>query len=267
MRLAVSSLPDSLAFYSQTVGLKPLAVEDGFAQLGAEGSDRVLLELQELPGLQPLCRQKRLGLYHFAVLLPARKDLANFVQHAQESGVPFGAADHLASEATYLVDPDGLTVEVYADRPRDQWTWKGQEVVLTVDPLDYDGLLAEADGTWHGAPEGTTIGHMHFFVGNLDRAKAFYCDGLGLSVMSHIPGALFVAAGGYHHHVGLNTWAAGSPVAGSQDPRLLFWEWVLPSADDAAQTARSQMEAGAAPNEDGSFADPWGIRTRLRVDD
>ncbi len=150
---------------------------------------------------------------------PAKRSL-------RRAGVEAGSADHLYSEALYLVDPDGLTVEVYADRPREEWIYENGELMTGVEPLRLSELLAlEPRRGWVGAPAGTTVGHVHFFIGDLERAADFYCGGLGMDKKTwSFPGALFVSAGGYHHHAGLNTWAAGSPVASRNDPRLLFWE-------------------------------------------
>ncbi len=267
VRLAVSNLAKSVSWYTYAIGLKLLdSSRDKLAVLGAHGSNLPLLELEEVPGVRPLGRQTRLGMYHFAVLLPSRKDLANFIQHLAKDRIEFGAADHLFSEATYLVDPDGLSVEVYADRPREQWIRNGDELVGAIDPLNYDELLAEGDGKWNGAPSGTTIGHMHFYVGDLALASAFYVDGLGFEVMTRMPGALFVSAGGYHHHAGLNTWAARSPVAGEQDARLLSWELVLPNQASVDGLTSRLVEQGYPAIEKSAFRDTWGNLVRLVVE-
>jgi catechol 2,3-dioxygenase len=172
------------------------------------------------------------------------------------------------SEAFYLVDPDGLTVEVYSDRDRSEWRYRGDEVMMAVDPLDIADLIeASAGAKWEGLPVGTTVGHMHFYVGEMAAGKAFYDAGLGLDVMSRLgDAALFLAAGGYHHHVGINTWARHSGVAAEGDPRLLEWELVVPDSSDVEGVSRS-LEAGghAVDRSEGKvrFRDPWGIVVSL----
>jgi catechol 2,3-dioxygenase len=227
------------------------------------------LELEELPGVQPIQQRSRLGLYHTAFLLPTRAALSSFVKHLWKLGMPFGAGDHWVSEAIYLVDPDGLEVEVYADRPRAQWSSGGLPLRMGTEAVRFDELARVTDETWHGAPAGTTVGHIHLYVGDLHRAADFYVLGLGLDIMLQIPTALFASAGGYHHHVGLNVWAAGSPVASERDARLLFWELVLPDAEEVQHVAESLLLAGyaEAETEDSTrrFADAWGIVVELAV--
>jgi catechol 2,3-dioxygenase len=209
-----------------------------------------------------------LGLYHFAILLPSRADLGRFLANLNHHRVPAGSADHLVSEALYLVDPDGITVEVYRDRPRAEWTYRGDEIAMASDPLDAKGILAAGHGEpFTGMPAGTTMGHVHFYVDDLDRAASFYCEGLGFE-KTHwtYPGALFVSAGGYHHHVGLNIWAAGSRVAAGEDAKLIDWELVLPARAEAdavaARLGRTGVVVEATPN--GHVADdPWGIRVLI----
>jgi catechol 2,3-dioxygenase len=271
--LQVADLDRSLGFYEKVLGFRLIAREDTpggrSARLGAQEGERVLLELREKPGVRSVPRRGRLGIYHFAVLLPTRQDLARFLRHATALGVHIGSSDHLVSEALYLVDPDGITVEVYRDRPRGEWTYLNGEVVAGILPLDVEDLLAAAgDQPWRGLPAGTTIGHMHFYVGEIPPAEAFYHTALGFDKIAwSMPGMLFVSAGGYHHHVGLNTWAAGSPVATDDDARLLFWELVLPDRPTTEAAAESLRRAGfGVTASDGAFLarDPWGISVRLR---
>ncbi|HYJ79167.1 MAG TPA: VOC family protein, partial [Longimicrobiaceae bacterium] len=217
----------------------------------------------------PVPRRGRLGLYHFAVLLPDRAALGRFAGHVAGLRIPAGMSDHFVSEAMYLTDPDGLGIEVYADRPRSAWRYEGRQLHMTTEPLDVASLARAADGEpWSGAPAGTTMGHVHLYVGDLEAAEAFYHQALGFdkTVWSY-PGALFLAAGGYHHHLGTNTWAAHAPPAGEEDARLLEWEIVVPSADDAAEAARSLEAHGYAvewTSEGGVAPDPWGTPVRVR---
>ncbi len=266
VRIAVSNAARSAEFYRDVVGLRVLNEGRGdstFVQMGAAGSDAVLLEIEELPGVRPLDGRRVLGLYHFAILLPSRMDLSAFIRHLRRTGVDAGSADHLYSEALYLVDPDGLTVEVYADRPREQWVYENGELMTGVEPLRLAELLAlEPRRAWSEAPVGTTVGHVHFFIGDLRKAADFYSGGLGMDKKTwSLPGALFVSAGGYHHHAGLNTWAAGSPVATRNDPRLLFWELMVPSGVDRDAALASLAAQGfpvTAGAGESSVSDPWG---------
>lgn len=266
VRLAVSNLERSIAFYGGVIGLAVLERTDRFAKLGT-AANGTILELEERPGVRPLGRATRLGLYHTAFLLPSREDLSSFLQHLRRSGVPFAASDHAVSEAVYLTDPDGLAVEVYADRERAAWPFDGPELVMDTKPLQFATLPQVAADSWQGAPAGTTIGHVHLYVGDLPTAALFYHAALGLDIMTwRYPGALFLSAGGYHHHVGANVWAAESPLASDGDPRLVFWELVLPTAEDVARAADSLQTAGFfRPNADSAytFTDPWGITVRL----
>lgn len=271
--LQVADLERSLEFYQGVIGFELLSTfESGgprLAQLGATGSDQVLLELREKPGVRPAPRSGRLGIYHFAVLLPSRSDLGRFLRHAYGKGVRMGQADHLYSEATYLTDPDGIEVEVYRDRPRDEWMLAADgEIIGSTEPLDAPSVAAAAGPeVWKGLPAGTTIGHMHFFVGDLEQAERFYHAALGLDKVTwHFPGALFLSAGGYHHHVGVNTWAAGSRPSSEEDARLLTWELILPDSASVEAAAERLREAGyEVTAEDADFLadDPWGITIRL----
>jgi catechol 2,3-dioxygenase len=269
VRLQVADLDRSLPYYEVVIGLQVLDRADGVALLGADPQAGALVELHERPGVAPMPRRGRLGLYHYAILLPARAALGRFVRHLRESSIAAGMSDHLVSEAIYLTDPDGLGIEVYADRPRQSWRYDGGQLVMDTRPLDVDSLLAAA-GTesWTGVPPGTVIGHVHLFVGDLERSAAFYHESLGFdqTVWSY-PGALFMSAGGYHHHLGTNTWAAGAPPATENDARLLEWELVVPTrADAAAALAAVAGGAAAVPKADGGvIRDPWGTPVRLRA--
>jgi catechol 2,3-dioxygenase len=208
-------------------------------------------------------------------LLPERAALGRFLAHLEQIGAYAGMSDHFVSEAIYLTDPDGLGIEVYADRPRSAWQHEARQLVMTTVPLDEEGLLRAAaasgrpdDVRWTGLPAGTVIGHVHLYVRDLDEAAAFYHQGLGLDkTVWNYPGALFLSAGGYHHHLGINTWAAGAPAARAEDARLLEWEVVLPTAADAADAARSLTSTGRQATRDGDdwlANDPWGTTVRLK---
>jgi catechol 2,3-dioxygenase len=275
VKLQVADLGRSVAYYEGVLGMRVLQRDAERAVLGAEGDDRPLVELQEHAGARPVPRRGRLGLYHFAILLPDRPSLGRFLAHLEEIGAYAGMSDHFVSEAIYLTDPDGLGIEVYADRPRSAWRHEARQLTMTTIPLDVDSLIRAAKESpgglrWTGMPPGTVLGHVHLYVDDLERAEAFYHAGLGLDkVVWSYPGALFMSAGGYHHHLGTNTWAAGAPRAEPHDARLLEWEVVLPSAEHAEQAAESlTATAGASVGSDGDdwlVTDPWGTIIRLRA--
>jgi catechol 2,3-dioxygenase len=212
--LTVSDLDRSLAFYTDVLGFAVLGSEPARAALGPRGG-RVLVRLEARPAASPRHRPTS-GLYHFAVLVPDRAALGRSLRRLAEREWPLsGAADHLVSEALYLDDPDGLGIEIYRDRPRGTWTREAGEVVMATEPLDLDGVASEpgAEQPWSGLEEGTVMGHVHLHVPDLAEAERLYCADIGLSpTLRRYPGALFVAAGDYHHHLGLNVWAGrGAP--------------------------------------------------------
>lgn len=264
VHLLVSDLDRSLDYYQQVLGLAQLErVADG-AELGAAG--QVLLSLRSGPGVRR-GRRGAFGLYHVAVLLPDRPALGRFAAHLLRLGIRFASADHAVSEALYLSDPDGLGIEVYADRPADAWAAAGDEVLMTTQPLEVQDVVAAGSGAaWDGAPAGTSVGHVHLHVGDLGEAERFYHTGLGLrKVVWSYPGALFLAAGSYHHHLGTNVWAPG-PAPADDEARLLEWELVVPEARAVGRAAESLAAAGYSPDMpsgDLVVSDPWG--TRLRV--
>jgi catechol 2,3-dioxygenase len=269
VRLQVADLDRSVGYYRDVLGLRVGESAGGRATLLAEHDALPLLVLEARPGAAPMPRRARLGLYHFAILLPDRAALGRFVSHLDRSGVRAGASDHLVSEALYLTDPDGLGIEVYADRPRAAWQWREGELVMATNPLNLDSLVAVAGGTeWSGMPAGTRVGHVHLHVGSLPEGEAFYGGALGLEATARsYPGALFLSAGGYHHHLGINTWAGPMAVAPSPgDARLLEWNVILPDEADVA-TAAGRVRAMGYPvrQVEGGWllTDPWGTELRL----
>jgi catechol 2,3-dioxygenase len=229
--LTVADLARSVRFYGDVLGFSPVERSGTAALLSAGGAP--LLELVEQPGAWPK-PPRTTGLYHFAILVPSRVDLARSLRRLAEKRWPLqGAADHLVSEALYLADPDGNGIEIYRDRPREEWPLRDGQVQMTTDPLDVDGVLGELSqdgGAWEGLPAGTTIGHIHLHVADLRKAEDFYCGILGFDVTQRgYPGALFVSAGGYHHHVGLNIWAgSGAPPQPAGTAGLRHCSVVLP---------------------------------------
>jgi catechol 2,3-dioxygenase len=269
VKLQISDLGRSLEFYENVLGLRVLDRTAHGATLAPHGQNLALVELREFAGAKPVPRRARLGLYHFAILLPDRPSLGRFIEHLGTTGVRVGSADHLVSEALYLQDPDNLGIEVYSDRPRSVWRRAGRELMMATDPLDLRGLVAAAGGTtWAGMPAGTTMGHVHLHVGDVPAASAFYSGALGFDkTVWHYPGALFLGAGGYHHHLGTNTWAGpdASP-ASPNEARLL--EWTIRVPDEATlMAARESVERAGYPavRDESSVVtrDPWETPLRL----
>jgi catechol 2,3-dioxygenase len=253
VHLTVADLERSERFYSDTLGFRALERNNSTLTLSADGTTP-LLELNELPGARPK-PARATGLYHFAILVPSRLDLARSLRRLAEKRYRLtGASDHLVSEALYLDDPDGNGIEIYRDRPRDEWPRINGQLQMATDPLDIDGILSELerdDRSWDGLAPATRIGHMHLHVADLAAAEAFYSGLLGFDVMVHYGrSALFVSAGGYHHHIGLNIWAgvgAPPPPAGSAGLRHFIVR--LPDASAREAVAARVREAGVAIEE------------------
>jgi catechol 2,3-dioxygenase len=267
VHLQVSDLQQSLDYYEHVLGLRPHDITESSAALSAHEGERHLVMLHSRPGVSR-ARRGAFGLYHFAILLPDRAALGRFAAHVESLDVRVAMADHLVSEALYLWDPDGLGIEVYADRPRESWQHQGRELAMTTDPLDIQSVIASGRGEqWRGAPGGATMGHVHLHVGNLEQAQAFYHRALGLdkTVWSY-PGALFMSAGGYHHHLATNIWSPG-PSPSPDQTRLLEWELIVPSDRDVAAVRRSLKDAAYSTEQTGNevtATDPWGTRVRIR---
>jgi catechol 2,3-dioxygenase len=251
VRLAVADRDRVRDFYRDAIGLRELEPDlDGdTVRLGI--GDRTIVELEAAPSA-PERPPGTSGLFHLAILVPSRADLARALQRVAEAGWHLtGASDHLVSEALYLDDPEGNGIELYSDRPRDQWQVRDGALQMATLPLDLDGVLNELRREDAGAPmpDGTGIGHVHLNVADLTDAEAFYSGALGFDVtVRGYPGALFVSAGGYHHHLGLNTWAgegAPAPPAGSRG--LRHFEVVLPGEAELAAEEDRLREAGYEP--------------------
>jgi catechol 2,3-dioxygenase len=268
IRLRAADVERLARFYTEAIGLELLAA-DGVTTLGvADG--RALVELEAAPDAPPRPAHTT-GLFHLALLVPSRADLALALRRVVATGWRLsGASDHLVSEALYLSDPEGNGVELYRDRPRDEWPVAGGDLRMDTLPLDLGSLLSEVDGASDESsmPAGTALGHVHLQVADLAAAERFWVDGLGFDVtVRGYPGALFVAAGGYHHHVGLNTWAGvGAPPPPDGALGLDRFEVVLP--DEAAVSEAGERLAAVGPVElvdDGVLAtDPSGNAVLVR---
>jgi catechol 2,3-dioxygenase len=275
VRLTVGELERTRDFYRDAVGLTELPSANGVLRLGA-GDERVV----ELVGDSDAPARPRgtSGLFHLAILVPSRADLARALQRVAEAGWRLsGASDHLVSEALYLSDPEGNGIEIYCDRPRDEWPVRDGVLQMDTLPLDLDGVLSELrrEDASAGMAAGTRIGHVHLNVGDLAAAEAFYSGALGFDVtVRGYPGALFVSAGGYHHHLGLNTWAGeGAPPApeGSRGLRkfeiVLPNEWALEELENQLSERGVQYERGGEGDEDVlHLVDPSGNRLALAAD-
>jgi catechol 2,3-dioxygenase len=246
--LTVSDLARSRAFYETALGLGVRESEDGGLAFGVPGGAD-LVRLYGDPSAPALDRRAT-GLYHQAILFPTRLDLAHALARLAEARWPLdGVADHLVSEAMYLSDPDGNGIELYRDRPRADWRYDGGQLQMATLPLDLRNLAAEldaADGPQAAAPAGTVIGHVHLQVASIPDAEAFYHGVLGFDVTTRgYPGALFVSAGGYHHHLGLNTWhSAGSGPAAQGSVGLRSYEVVVPDAAELEHVLGRVRDAG-----------------------
>lgn len=259
--LTVADLDRSIAFYERMLGLRAGERDGDTASMFA--GDEQLLSLTEQAGAQPV--HGHTGLFHFAVLLPERVDLARWFVHAADAGAPItGLSDHFVSEAIYLRDPDGHGIEVYADRPKDTWLYEDGSLSVGASPLDTTGLIAElgpdpVDSPYERMPDGTRMGHVHLHVAELEHMDAFYRDVLGFDVMGTWPGqATFLSAGGYHHHVAGNLWAgrgATPPPPGSAALRMA----TIVSPDIAE---RDRLVARVADSGQEPVAVPEGVLVR-----
>ena len=249
VHLTVADLDRSTRWYAHALGLDA-ARHDGVARLSVGGTE--LLVLYEERGAQPV--RGHTGLYHYALLVPERSDLARWLAHvAQERIQLTGLSDHFVSEAIYLSDPDGHGIEIYRDRPRERWEHVGNTIRMGVEPLDVEDLLSASGGDAAVLPAGTRMGHVHLHVADLGAAAAFYRDALGFDEMARLGDqALFLSAGGYHHHIGTNTWAghgATPPPPGSA--ALRHATIVLPDAAERDRVAGRAADAGFEPVEVG----------------
>lgn len=277
--LRVANLERAVGFYRNVLGLTvawdqgsrvTLASGELPDEAGAKPVSRELLVLEEHPGIARRPRRPATtGLYHVALLVPSRRALGRALVGLHEAGYPLrGMSDHAVSESLYLDDPDGNGLEIYADRPREIWPVRNGVVQMTVDPMDVEGVMAagrERPEPWAGLPAETVVGHVHFTVSQLEPSVAFYRDVIGFDEMMRIPSLAAVSAGGYHHHLNLNTWAGeGAPPDSDRMAGLSSWELEVP--DEAARRAliHRVSAAGALADADGSTArDPDAIRVEI----
>ena len=269
IRLRVADVERLTRFYEEAIGLLALDAVDGVTRLGVDAHP--LVELEAAPAAPPR-PPRSTGLFHLALLVLTRADLAQALRRVATTGSRLtGASDHLVSEALYLADPEGNGIELYRDRPREEWPTLEGTIQMDTLPLDLGDLLSEGDGAnGERMPPGTTLGHVHLQVADLGAAERFWVDALGLDVtVRGYPGALFTSVGGYHHHVGLNTWAGtGAPAPPRGALGLARFELVLPDAR-AVEAAGERLAAAGTRVEllDGAVlaADPSGNAVLLRT--
>lgn len=270
VRLRVADLEGVAAFYQRAIGLREVARSAGEVHLGA-GAGPALVELVGDAGA-PARPARTTGLFHLAILVPERADLAQAVHRVVDAGWSFsGASDHLVSEALYLDDPEGNGIEIYRDRPRAEWPRRdGGELEMATLPIDLDGVLASlAPGTPdEGMPAGTVMGHVHLQVREIAQAGAFYGDLIGFDpTVTAYPGALFVSAGGYHHNLGLNVWGSrGAPPPPAGSLGLVSFRIDLPEAAEVNAIGARLEAAGIAVTQGPAgleATDPSGNRVVL----
>jgi catechol 2,3-dioxygenase len=279
--LRVADLDRSLTLYRDLLGLRVVGQVGRTVTLEPGGSPDddgsaapvALLTLREVPGLaRRPHRPRTTGLYHVALLVPSRRALGRAIAALSAAGYPLsGASDHAVSESLYLDDPDGNGLEIYADRPRAEWRETSGGVFMTTEPMDVAAVLAagrERVDPWDGLARETVVGHVHFTVSDLERSTAFYRDVVGLDVRMRMSSLVAVAAGGYHHHLNLNSWAGdGAPADLAAVAGLDAWE--LRVDDDVARAALvNRLKTAGALLDDGpdgvvAARDPDGILMQL----
>lgn len=270
VHLLVSDLERSITFYKEMIGFQVLEQTKNQAVLTADGTTP-LLTIEQPEGVQPK-QPRTTGLYHFALLLPNRKELAKVLLHLLQNRYPMqGASDHSVSEALYLADPDGNGIEIYRDRPADMWNWQDDQVFMDTRRLDVESLLAEAEGeAWTGLPKETVMGHIHLHVADLRATEEFYIQALGFDiVLRYGPQALFTSTGRYHHHIGLNVWnGVGAPAPKPNSVGMKYFTLLLPNEESRVATVARLQQLGAYVVEKNGIAitrDPSGNEVHLLV--
>ncbi|MCA1029674.1 VOC family protein [Bacillus timonensis] len=271
VHINVTDIQRSLSFYQDIIGFQILSQSDDQAILSADGLSP-LLTIQQPKALEPK-QNRTTGLYHFALLLPTRHDLATFIQHIAKKRYRIqGGSHHGISEALYLADPDGNGIEVYADTPTSTWRWEDDRLALQSEPLDIEELLQVAKGQqWNGLPTDTIMGHIHLHVANLDEVDKFYQQGLGFTLVSQLSKqAHFYATGNYHHHIGVNVWnGVGAPKPSENSVGLVYYDVVFPSEQKREKMINNLKALGYPVREDAQqhfTEDPSGNVIRLIIE-
>lgn len=270
VKVKVENLQRSIQFYKDVLGFDVLEQTASAVKLTTDGKTS-FLSLEQPEDVIPK-QGRTTGLYHFAILLPDQAALANIVLHLVEKGIRFGSSDHLVSEALYLHDPDGNEIEIYRDRVPSEWNWNGDEVKMTVDPLDFENLLKHATPgkPWQKMPAETVMGHIHLHVSELNKTEEFYVKGLGMDVVNRFGAqALFLSYGKYHHHVGVNTWnGVGAPPPAKNSVGLESFTLIFDNEEARKQAVTNLKQIGAEVLEENNLFitfDPSGNRIELAV--
>ena len=270
VKIKVENLERSIKFYEDVLGFNILEQTTSSAKLTTDGKTSIL-SLEQPENVIPK-QGRTTGLYHFAILLPERSDLANIVIHFRENGIRFAASDHLVSEALYLNDPDGNGIEIYTDRDPSGWNWVGNEVEMTTIPLDIENLLTSqvAGKSWAGMPEGTVMGHIHLHVAELEKTEEFYVKGLGFDVVNRYAGqALFLSNEKYHHHVAVNIWnGIGVPKPLENSVGLKSFTLIFANEEVRQEAIDTLQKVGATVTEENNkfiTHDPSGNTIELAV--
>ena len=265
-KLIVRDLALVSAYYQNVIGLEKIAGGNHEHILGV--GDKALVTLEHDSQAHP-SPSNAAGLFHSAFLLPLRQDLAHYLQHSRYNNIPIvGASDHMVSEALYLQDPEGNGIEIYADRPPEQWTFDAEGVVMNTARLDMPDLLSQApQEPWRKLPVGTVVGHIHLQVGDLAQAESFYRDAMGLAIMESYSGVRFFASGNYHHHIAANVWS--SLGAARRQPNMTGLKGYMLQFNDHAALKHvldvaEQQELTVVDKPDGKvISDPWNIEITL----
>ncbi len=270
IHLLVSDLERSTEFYQTIIGFRILSKTEHKVSLTVDGL-KPLVTIEKRDNLITV-NQPKTGLFHFALLVPTRLELAKTLVHLLQTGYPLqGASDHLVSEAIYLADPDGNGIEIYTDRSSESWNWKGDQVDMASLPLQAQELIElGSNETWDRLSERTVMGHIHLQVSELIRSEEFYSNGLRFNVVSRYgEQALFLSTGKYHHHIGLNIW--NSAFAAPLEPNIIGIDWysIVYKDEESRTHALSSLKVIKAPllEEDGKIytMDPSGIKISLEV--
>lgn len=262
----VSDLQKSLDFYQEVIGFKVISQIGNEAELSADGKTTLLRLVRPS---NPMNQHRTSGLYHFAILLPKRSDLAAFLRHLSTKDIRLGASDHAVSEALYLDDPDGNGIEVYRDRAPEEWSWNDGQVHMVTEPLNVqDVLKTETGEPFNGLPEDTVMGHLHLHVANIEEAVHFYTKGLGLDMILRFgPQAAFLGFDNYHHHIAVNVWnGVGAPKPDKNSTGLNYYVMKHHTAEAVEKTVENLRELGYEVEEtsEGYFSeDPSGNRVLI----
>lgn len=271
--LKVANLEAQTDFYSNMIGLHVLSQTVDKSVLGAKDDKTPLLILRKVDN--PGFSVKKTGLYHVAFLLPTRKDLGNaLIKYVTQKAPIIGASDHGYSEAIYLTDPEGNGIEVYRDKPREQWDIRadGEIPGITVE-MDAQGVAEAADNNWQGFPTETKVGHVHLKVADLNKTQDFYTDVLGLSLKTDFGHqAKFFATGGYHHHIGSNIWTGRNiPAMEENDLGLEYYTFFIENNKELDRIEDHLKEIAYEYQKDSEnnlwIMDPNGIKIQIQIED